>query len=169
MSSRNSIASTKESLEPMRDNGLQVWGKSEGLENIYDYDAGGHHPVHLDDLLGQNYKVLQKLRSGDYANVWLCIDTSGVSPRYVAVKISWQKILCLIALNCTSVNKLVELGLSDGPFAEHFCLPLCSFNTDGPNGQHFGFVYPVLGPRVSRLLKVARSPDPGKVLGRVCF
>jgi len=32
---------------------------------------------------------------------------------------------------------------------EHICFPLGRFNIDGPNGTHFCFIYPVLGPSVS--------------------
>lgn len=62
------------------------------------------------------------------------------------------------------VNKLKALGLDKGPLAEHFCLPLDKFDISGPNGQHYAFVYPVLGPRVSRLFNVERSKDSRRIL-----
>jgi hypothetical protein len=65
------------------------------------------------------------------------------------------------------VNKLKALGLDEGPFAEHFCLTLDKFDISGPNGQHYVFMYPVLGLRVSRLLNVERSQDPGRILRRL--
>lgn len=65
------------------------------------------------------------------------------------------------------VNKLKALGLDEGPLAEHFCLPLDKFDISGPNGQHYAFVYPVLGPRVSRLLNVERSQDSGRILRKL--
>lgn len=67
------------------DNGLRVQGTPTGLEHIYDYEPGGHHPVHIGDMLRQ-FKVLHKLGHGGYSNVWLCRDTSG-ERSYVALKI----------------------------------------------------------------------------------
>ena len=59
---------------------------------------------------------------------------------------------------------LKALGLVEGPLAEHFCLPLDRFEVNGPNGRHYAFVYPVLGPCVSRLLHVEMSQEHGKVM-----
>jgi len=46
------------------------------LEDPEQYMAGGLHPVHLGDLLGNSnqYKVIHKLGSGGFATVWLCRD-----------------------------------------------------------------------------------------------
>ena len=68
------------------DNGLMVTGSPFGLEKAYDYDVGGHHPVHVGDTLHGQYRVIHKLGNGGYANVWLCRDTSAEAS-YVAVKI----------------------------------------------------------------------------------
>lgn len=58
------------------------------LEKIYDYKAGGRHPVHLGDLLHQRYRVLHKLGGhGGYATVWLCCDVARDVPRYLGPKI----------------------------------------------------------------------------------
>lgn len=35
-------------------NGLTLDSAPFGLEKIYDYEPGGHHPVHLGDNLGYN-------------------------------------------------------------------------------------------------------------------
>ncbi len=60
--------------EDIQDNGLTIEGPPWSLKKIFDYEAGGHHPVHLDDVLHQRYRVIHKLGSGGYANVWLCRD-----------------------------------------------------------------------------------------------
>lgn len=49
-----------------------------------------------------------------------------------------------------------------------FCLPLDQFQIDGPNGSHFCFVYPVLGPRVSCILKEFEEP-PDKALRKIAL
>ena len=149
-------------------NDLSIHGRPFGLEKAYDYEAGGHHPVHLGDLLHQRYKVLHKLGSGGYANVWLCRDTSSTDPRYVALKIIMAE---GSTPNCPELRiyKLIELGLGQESAAEHFCLPLDRFDIDGPNGIHYVFVYPVLGPRVSRVFNVINLEDPGIPLRELCF
>jgi serine/threonine-protein kinase SRPK3 len=157
-----------ESLEPFKDNGLMIEGNPAALEKIYDYESGGHRPVHLGDLLNQRYKVVHKLGSGGYANVWLCSDVVSDLPRYVAVKI-------IMADESTNdcpelrVDKLIELGFDRDSFSEYFCLPLDKFEIDGPNGLHYLIVYPVQGPRVSRLLNFTKFEDPGKILRKICL
>lgn len=67
-----------------------------GLEHLYDYESGGHHPVHLGDLLGNEgrYRVVHKLGNGGAANIWLCSDTGpGNTTKYVAVKLLMADIL----------------------------------------------------------------------------
>lgn len=87
MSDTGSTISSASKNEDVRDNGLVIEGPPFSLENIYDYEPGGHHPVHLGDLLHQRYKVIHKLGSGGYANVWLCRDILTSSPQYRALKI----------------------------------------------------------------------------------
>lgn len=57
------------------------------LEDPEQYMAGGLHPVHLGDLLGNSnqYKVIHKLGSGGFATVWLCRDLE--KDVYTALKI----------------------------------------------------------------------------------
>ncbi len=52
--------------------------------------------------------------------------------------------------------------------AQHVCLPLDKFDIDGPNGTHYCFVYPVLGPR-AWLGLYRGSEDPDLVLRNVCL
>jgi hypothetical protein len=54
-------------------NGLTLDSSPLGLEKTYDYEYGGHHPIHLGDRLGKDgrYSVKQKLGNGGSANVWL--------------------------------------------------------------------------------------------------
>lgn len=144
--------------EPL-DNGLRLERSPSDLEKIYDYEAGGHHPVHLDDLLHQRYKVLHKLGHGGYATVWLCRNVLGDGPRYVALKILMAE---ASTPDCRELrlSRLIELRLGNGLSRELFCLPLDQFEIDGPNGVHYVLVYPVRGPRVSSLPKKS-SKNPG--------
>ena len=156
------------SLGEWESNGLNIETNPMTLEKLYDYEPGGHHPAHLRDLLNERYKVMHKLGSGGFSNVWLCRDTTSDTPRYVAVKI-------IIANTSTEDNpelrvfKLLELGFGTGSSAEHLCLPIDKFDIKGPNGLHHVFVYPVLGPRAKRLLHVLNSEDPDKTFRKICF
>ena len=55
------------------------------------------------------------------------------------------------------VNKFKEMGLDREVGGKYICLSLDQFQIDGPNGSHFCFVYPVLGPRVSCILKADKA------------
>ncbi|KAM3417431.1 hypothetical protein BST61_g5677 [Cercospora zeina] len=133
---------------------LIINGPREGLEHMLDYQMGGHHPVHLGDVLGPEgrYRVINKLGKGGFANVWLCVDTDDGPSRYVALKIlmaDYSKEDCP-ELRALMLNHLLE---HDSKSRTHICLPLSHFRINGPNGSHLCFVYPVLGPRASRALK----------------
>jgi hypothetical protein len=43
-------------------------------ESIEDYLPGGLHPVHLKDVLKDQYKVIRKLGEGGSSTVWLAFD-----------------------------------------------------------------------------------------------
>lgn len=53
-------------------------------EGIQDYKIGGYHPVHVGEIVGNRYIVLQKLGWGHFSTVWLCKDTTYNS--FVALK-----------------------------------------------------------------------------------
>jgi serine/threonine-protein kinase SRPK3 len=154
------IASMEEDIDDYKWNGLTLKGPPFGLEKIYDYECGGHHPIHLGDRLGKDgrYRVIHKLGNGGFANIWLCRDLECETPKYIGLKI-------LMADESTDdcrellANKLKEMGLDREVGGKYICLPLDQFQIDGPNGSHFCFVYPVLGPRVSCVLKEFEDPD----------
>jgi hypothetical protein len=153
-------------------NGLSLAGPPFGLEKIYSYIPGGHHPVHLGDHIKDGrYRVIHKLGSGGFANVWLCRDMQSQDvAKYVALKILMGD---ASTDDCPELrmSKKLEGLLSDLEVeagSKYVCWTLDQFKIDGPNRSHTCFVYPVLGPRVSSSISKTFK-DPDQTLKNVCF
>ncbi|KAH8586125.1 kinase-like domain-containing protein [Bisporella sp. PMI_857] len=146
-------------------NGLHLDLAPFSLEHIHDYEPGGHHPVHLGDVYGNNgrYRVIHKLGHGGFANVWLSRDTEAKeATKYVVLKILMAE---ASSDDCPELrmNQLKAAHNQHAPGrdgAESICFPLDHFKIHGPNGIHISFVYPVLGPNVSLgLFRASEDPD----------
>ncbi|KAI4864582.1 kinase-like protein [Hypoxylon rubiginosum] len=116
-----------------------------GLENVQMYNKGGHHPVHLDDIIDGRFQVYHKLGNGGFGIVWFCRDlTLG---KWRAVKI--------MAANYSSeteekiYNRLLDRHTREYLEENHIMIPLERFWLEGPNGRHRCFVMPVCGWPVS--------------------
>jgi serine/threonine protein kinase len=149
------LSQSEEQYDERPFNGLYIDMAPFGLEKIWDYEPGGHHVVQLGDSLGRQgeYRVIHKLGSGGFANVWLCQVLRNGIPHYVAIKIlmaDYSKDDCPEL----RVERLRELGLE-----KHICLPFDQLRIEGPNGSHLCFVYPVAGPRVSLIAQQFEDPD----------
>ncbi|KAI9931592.1 hypothetical protein ASPWEDRAFT_37576 [Aspergillus wentii DTO 134E9] len=140
---------------------LQLHDDPEDLEKVWDYEPGGHHPVHLGDRLGEGkYKVIHKLGNGGFGNVWLC-QILDPTPKYVALKILMAD---LSGDDCKElkVNKLAEKIDNDS-----ICLPLDQFKVKGPNGDHWCFVYPLAGPMISSAIRTFEGDE--RILRRLAL
>lgn len=141
-------------------------GDSSGLEDLYDYEPGGHHPVHLRDCLGPHnrYRVVHKLGSGGFATVWLCRDVESPTSRYVALKILMAEFStdACPELSIQSIRDTLQERELD---LKHICLPVEHFRVNGNNGSHLCIVYPVLGPSVKKFS--ALFPDSDKAFRRI--
>ncbi|KAI1085452.1 kinase-like domain-containing protein [Whalleya microplaca] len=133
-------------------------GTGELIEDISDYTEGGHHPVHLGDILNNRFEVIHKLGQGGFAIVWLCFDN---------LNHDWKAIKILAAddsdEDCPDLKFLNILRNSDQkPYdweASHIVLPSEHFWVSGPNGRHLCLVMPLLGPR----LDAATRGEPSRV------
>lgn len=116
----------------------------------------GLHPIVLGDTLGKDdrYKVHRKLGAGGSATVWLCRDQK--DEKWVAIKVMSAR----ASQEATHSRYLGEMAIfdyfrddlkvdNDELVANHVCVPDSYFVQDGPNGQHFCFVLPVLSPVLS--------------------
>ncbi|KAL2843403.1 kinase-like domain-containing protein [Aspergillus pseudodeflectus] len=140
-----------------------------GLEDLCLYQAGGHHPVHLEDGLGdkKQYRVIEKLGTGGFGNVWLCRIVNRIPTEYVAVKILMAEASVdqSKGKEAKNLSRLLELAKADPDITKYCLLPLDQFVIEGPNGTHQCFVYPAAGPRVGKIS--IRAPNPTRTLRRM--
>jgi serine/threonine-protein kinase SRPK3 len=112
----------------------------DGVERLDLYEPGGYHPVIIDDLLHNRYRIVDKLGYGGYSTIWLARDET--VKRYVAVKIGisspslpQREIEVLRALHSSRSNSHAPAGSGMNACT---ALPsiLDTFDIHGPNGTH---------------------------------
>ncbi|KAI1406366.1 kinase-like protein [Hypoxylon fuscum] len=121
-------------------------GSGLGVEDVQMYNPGGHHPVHLDDILDGRFEVTHKLGNGGFGIVWLCRDL--VLKKWRAVKILTAKHSSK-GIEERIFNHLRNQCTSEDLAKNHISLPLEDFWIQGPNGRHLCVVMPVFGWAVS--------------------
>ena len=63
----------------------QLFTQYPGVEPIECYRKGGFHPIHIDDVLQNRYRIVNKLGYGAYGTIWLVEDLN--SGRCAALKV----------------------------------------------------------------------------------
>ncbi|KAG8158342.1 hypothetical protein KVR01_012103 [Diaporthe batatas] len=146
------------------------WDGSEyqNLEDFEQYRPGGHHPVVLGDLLGEDsrFEVWHKLGQGTYGLIWLCRDL--LKGKFCAVKV-------LRAELSGQSDKLPELrvqnmlgGISpEEAWQNHIAMPLETFTQRGPNGEHICIVTRLLGPSITSSRR--HNWNDTSLLKDICF
>lgn len=114
----------------------------DGVERLELYKPGGYHPVMIDNLLHNRYRIVDKLGFGGYSTIWLTRDET--AKRYVAVKIG----ISSRSLPRREPEILRALSgsrsSSHAPRAANACAALPSiFDTRGPNGTHTCYTLPL--------------------------
>lgn len=110
----------------------------DGVEHLELYKPGGYHPVAINDLLHNRYRIVDKLGFGGYSTIWLARDE--IENRYVAVKIGisstslpQRERQILKALNGP---ESISQQSRTAPDTATVPIILDSFDVRGPNGTH---------------------------------
>ncbi|KAI0425572.1 kinase-like domain-containing protein [Xylaria sp. FL1042] len=118
-----------------------LWDEA-GLEEISRYNRGGFHPIHIEDVLNDRFKVVHKLGNGGFGTVWLCRDLQLEKWRAV-------KVIAADASSDSTEVEMFEFLMTNSSREEldqnHITVPLESFWIDGPNGRHLCLVMQVYG------------------------
>lgn len=114
----------------------------DGVERLELYEPGGYHPVMVDDLLHNRYRMVDKLGFGGYSTVWLARDE--MVERWVAVKIGISSSPPVPRRETEILRALLICG--SRPASQHgstharACAALPGifdeFEVRGPNGTH---------------------------------
>lgn len=143
----------------------------DGVERLELYEPGGYHPVMIDDLLHNRYRIVDKLGFGGYSTIWLARDE--VLEWYVAVKVgishpSFPRREADILRQLSHAQSKSEAQAPHAAHNANASIPLPeileSFEVHGPNGTHMCYTLtPAQGnlkeASFSRLfpIKVARA------------
>lgn len=150
-------------------------------EGIQDYKVGGYHPVHVGEIYGDRYIVIQKLGWGHFSTVWLAKDLK--YDTFVALKVQksashyteaaydeveildqvstfWKKQEWQDSLKKYHEDKQASENGNPGQTkfdntstSCHTVQLLNSFCHNGPNGMHFIMVFQILGVNLLEIIK----------------
>ncbi|EAS03134.2 Serine/Threonine kinase (macronuclear) [Tetrahymena thermophila SB210] len=140
-------------------------------EGIQDYKIGGYHPVHIGEVVNKRYVVIQKIGWGHFSTVWLAKDfkydtyvalkIQKSAPHYLEAAFDEVEILQKVARMSKdpewmkSLQKYYE-GEKRKSFNKDDCQVvqlLNSFVFKGPYGNHFCFVFEILGVNLLEVIK----------------
>lgn len=99
----------------------------DSLESLENYRPGGYHPVVIGDILGDRYRIINKLGFGSYSTIWLAQDDQ--REVYVSVKI------CIADSIASEAVTLQDISSSSSGYNPTPVI-LNQFSIDGPNGTH---------------------------------
>lgn len=113
----------------------------DGVERLELYEPGGYHPVMIDDLLHNRYRIVDKLGFGGYSTIWLARDD--IDKSYVAVKIGIsspslprRELEILRALNASRSSLREPRARAGAGRSSTLPTVLDAFDIHGPNGTH---------------------------------
>ncbi|KAF8067644.1 kinase-like domain-containing protein [Lyophyllum atratum] len=117
------------------------------MERVACYCKGGFHPVNINDIFYNRYRIVNKLGYGSYGTVWLVEDLS-------LKRLASLKVLTAEASAVSSEQNVIRhLRMQQQqnplvPGAEYVMKVFDDFDIDGPNGTHRCIVTELLGPHI---------------------
>ncbi|KAF8509956.1 kinase-like domain-containing protein [Gautieria morchelliformis] len=144
-------------MSPEQSPSLFTYEQYPCVEPIAYYRKGGLHPIHIDDVLHNRYRIVNKLGYGEYSTVWLVDDL--VSGRFAALKVLAADVskVCEVAIHRCLKQRQLNDGGSDGQ--EFLVEYLDDFKVEGPNGTHQCIVTEVLGPSIGADIEEIYGPE----------
>ncbi|CAM9021199.1 unnamed protein product [Wickerhamomyces anomalus] len=144
-------------VESDEDEEEEVDLKNEEDENDYCY--GGYHPVEINEVLNQNYKIIRKLGWGHFSTVWLAYDQR--NDNHVAIKIvRSQSHYTQAALDEIKILEIINEKNPNHPGYNHLIKLHEWFYHNGPNGKHVCMIFEVLGENMLGLInKFGKNTD----------
>ncbi|SOV20771.1 serine/threonine protein kinase [Plasmodium sp. DRC-Itaito] len=139
-------------------------------EGSDEYCEGGYHPVKINEIYNNRYRIEGKLGWGHFSTVWVATDLKSKPLKFVAIKIQkgsetyTESAKCEINyLNTVKVNSFdsswVELKEQQREKLFHYNMTkgvvsfIDSFEHKGPNGTHICMVFEFMGPNLLSLIK----------------
>ncbi|VWU52814.1 serine/threonine protein kinase, partial [Hepatocystis sp. ex Piliocolobus tephrosceles] len=139
-------------------------------EGSDEYCEGGYHPVKVDEIYNNRYRIEGKLGWGHFSTVWVATDLKSKPLKYVAVKFQkGSKPYIESAKYEINYLKTVKVNSFDPSWVElkeqqretlfHYNMTkgvvsfIDSFEHHGPNGTHICMVFEFMGPNLLSLIK----------------
>jgi serine/threonine protein kinase len=153
----------RETVSPDRP---QLFTQYTGVEIIAYYRKGGFHPIHIDDILQNRYRIVNKLGHGAYSTIWLVEDLNSgkyAAPKVLAAEVSKDsppEVKSEVAiLRYLKQRQLpVNADASGGSDGQEFLLEFFDdFKVEGPDGTHQCIVAEVLGPSMMLMKFTTRN------------
>ncbi|EUD64547.1 CMGC/SRPK protein kinase [Plasmodium inui San Antonio 1] len=139
-------------------------------EGSDEYCKGGYHPVKINEVYNNRYRIEGKLGWGHFSTVWVATDLKSKPLKFVAIKIQKGSESFAESAKC-EINylKTVKANSFDSSWVElkehqrerlfHYNMTkgvvsfIDSFEHKGPNGIHVCMVFEFMGPNLLSLIK----------------
>ncbi|OTN65881.1 putative Serine/threonine protein kinase [Plasmodium knowlesi] len=139
-------------------------------EGSDEYCKGGYHPVKINEIYNNRYRIEGKLGWGHFSTVWVATDLKSKPLKFVAIKIQKGSESFGESAKC-EINylKTVKANSFDSSWVEikehqrerlfHYNMTkgvvsfIDSFEHKGPNGTHVCMVFEFMGPNLLSLIK----------------
>lgn len=136
-------------LRSFPSSGFELIDHSEKIEEetLPTYHAEKYYPVHIGEVLNNQYQVLAKLGYGVTSTVWLCRDLS--ESKYVVLKVNVSGVERNHEISVYDRINLVETNHLGKSFIRKL---LGHFHIEGPHGRHICLVHQPFGPSLDQFL-----------------